>query len=115
MEAVSGGADTRVACRGKWQITWKLEPGCPLARGGSFRLPGRDSAAFFGAGFSVARSAVKDAGSVPLLVERLSIERDGRLVNVDNAPTNVPGREGHWVLEIENSASGRGGFPPAGA
>ena len=52
---------------------------------------------------------------VRLLVERLSIERDGCLVNVDNAPTNVPRRERHLVLQVQNPAFGRGGLPLAGA
>ena len=114
IEAVSGGANTRVARWGKWQITWKLEVGLPVGQHGTSGCRGVTRQPF-GSELSVERSAVTPADSVPRLGKRISIERNGRLVNVDNAPTNVPGLQGHRICEIENAASGRGGLPIAGS
>lgn len=67
-----------------------------------------------GSGFPIVKSTFQQTDSVPRLGKCISIEGNGRLVNVDNAPTNVPGLEGHRVCEIENAASRRGGLPIAG-
>ena len=63
----------------------------------------------WGSGFSALGCTL-----IRLLGERLSIDRNGCLVNVDNAPTNVPGLERHRVLEVQNPSSCRGG-PLAGS
>ena len=52
---------------------------------------------------------------IPLLIKHISIDRNRCLIYPDNAPANVAGREGHGILEIENSAFGRGGLPLAGS
>ena len=107
-------ADTKVATWGQMADHMEVRAMVPVGRRGisgcrnATRQP-------FGTRFSIGADVIAPAESVPRLRKRIPIERNGRLVNVDNAPTNVPGLERHRVLEVQNSASGRWGLPTAGA